>query len=329
MKPFAIYHEHPDWFKPLFAELEKRGIPYERIDPTHHYFDIENISRPYSLFFNRMSPSAYLRDGGQGMFFTLGYLKHLENFGTKTINGYKAFSYEISKVAQLSLIKKLGFGYPKARIVNHASMVLDAAEGLRFPIVVKANIGGSGAGIVKYNSREELKNDVDSGSISLGLDDTALVQEFIPARGGHLTRVETIGGKFLYAINVYSSGESFNLCPADICQTNDGRELVRNTCAVDAPKNGMRVEAYQPPQQIIDAVEAIVQHAGIDVGGVEYMIDDRSGEVVYYDVNALSNFVADAVNVIGFNPHEKLVDFLEVRAHDSELSPITADAAFQ
>lgn len=91
----------------------------------------------------------------------------------------------------------------------------------------------------------------------------------------------------------------------------------------------MRVEAYQPPQQIIDAVEAIVQHAGIDVGGVEYMIDDRSGEVVYYDVNALSNFVADAVNVIGFNPHEKLVDFLEVRAHDSELSPITADAAFQ
>ena len=42
-----------------------------------------------------------------------------------------------------------------------------------------------------------------------------------------------------------------------------------------------------------------------------YKFDDRDGEVLYYDVNALSNFVADAVNVIGFNPHEKLVDFLE------------------
>jgi len=31
-------------------------------------------------------------------------------------------------------------------------------------------------------------------------------------------------------------------------------------------------------------------------------------------VNALSNFVADAVNVIGFNPHQRLVDYLETRA---------------
>lgn len=315
MKPFAIYHEHPDWFKPLFAELEKRGIPYERIDPTHHSFDVEDTAKRYSLFFNRMSPSAYLRDGGQGIFFTLSYLKHLENFGTTTINGYKAFSYEVSKAAQLSLIKKLGLGYPKARIINHASQVLKASEGLRFPIVVKANIGGSGAGITKYNSKEELKKDIDAGAISLGVDNTALVQEFIPARDGHITRVETLGGKYLYAINVYSSGDSFNLCPADICQTNDGKELVRNACAVDAPKNGLRVEAYHPPQYVIEAIEAIVQEAGIDVGGIEYMIDDRDGELVYYDVNALSNFVADAVNVIGFNPHEKLVDFLEAKAH--------------
>ena len=29
----AIYHEHPDWFRPLFAELERRGLPYVRLDP--------------------------------------------------------------------------------------------------------------------------------------------------------------------------------------------------------------------------------------------------------------------------------------------------------
>lgn len=318
MKPIAIYHEHPDWFKPLFAELDKRGLPYERINPAQHSFRIDDAAQRYSLFFNRMSPSAYLRGGEQGLFFTLSYLKHLETFGTKTVNGYKAFSYELSKAAQLSLIKNLGYGYPKASVVNHASQVLKAAEGLRFPLVVKANIGGSGAGITKYNSFDELKRDAEANAFDFGVDKTALVQEYVPARGGYITRVETLGGKYLYAIKVYTTGESFNLCPADICQTSDGKELLRNACALDAPKNGLRVEGYTPPAEVIAAIEAIVQGTGIDVGGIEYMVDDRDGKIVYYDVNALSNFVADAVNVIGFNPHEKLVDWLEAKAYGAE-----------
>lgn len=321
MKPIAIYYEHPDWFKPLFAELEKRGLPYVRLSPAAHQYDINDTAVNYSLFFNRMSPSAYLRNNEQGLFFTLGYLRHLELFGTKTINGFKAFTHETSKAQQLSLIKKLGYRYPLAKVVNHPSQLVAATEGLRFPIVVKANIGGSGAGIVKYNSIESLQDSIDAGEIDFGMDKTALVQEFVPARGGFITRVETLGGKFLYGIKVFSSGESFNLCPADICQTNDGKELLRNACAVDAPKNGMRVEAYTPPQDVIDAIESIIQHAGIDVGGIEYIIDDRDGEILYYDVNALSNFVADAVNVIGFNPHEKLVDYLEAQAN----AAVTAD----
>ncbi|MBC7934232.1 MAG: hypothetical protein H7Y86_02570 [Rhizobacter sp.] len=315
MKPLAVYHEHPDWFKPLFAELDERDIAYERLNPAAHSFNVEDISIKYALFFNRMSPSAYLRNGEQGTFFTLSYLKHLELHGTKTINGYKAFTYETSKAMQLSLIKKLGYGYPKTIVVNHSSQLLAAAAALRFPIVVKANIGGSGAGITKYNELATLQADIEAAVIDFGIDKTALVQEFVPARGGFITRVETLDGKYLYGINVYTNGENFNLCPADICQTNDGKELLRNACAVDAPKNGLTVEAYTPPEPIIKAIEAIVQAAGIDVGGIEYMTDDRDGSIVYYDVNALSNFVADAVNVIGFNPHEKLVDYLEEKIH--------------
>lgn len=307
MLPIAIYYEHPDWFKPLFAELEKRGIPFDKIDAVNHQFDISDSAKKYSLVFNRMSPSAYLRNGTQGIFYTQSYLKFLEDSGVKTINGYKAFLYETSKANQLSLIHKLGYKYPKAKVVNHSSQLVRATHGLRFPIVVKANIGGSGAGIVKYNSESSLAEDIMQNQIDFGIDHTALVQEYIPARGGYITRVETLGGKFLYAIKVYTTGESFNLCPADICQTTDGKELVRNACALDAPKTGLKVEAYDPPPEVIQAVEKIVQSAGIDVGGIEYIIDDRDGEILYYDVNALSNFVADAVNVIGFNPHERLV----------------------
>jgi predicted ATP-grasp superfamily ATP-dependent carboligase len=314
MEPFAISFEHPDWFKPLLAELEKRGIPYQTFNPTQHQFAIEEEAPQFSLFFNRMSPSAYLRDGIQGMFYTLNYLKHLEIQGIRTINGYKAFTYETSKALQLILLQQLGIKYPKSRVVNHVSQIETATEGLRFPIVVKANIGGSGAGIEKFNSIQEVREAIANNQIDFGVDHTALVQEFIPARGGYITRVETLGGKYLYAIRVYTTGESFNLCPADICQTTTGQELVRNACALDAPKNGLKVEAYTPPAEVIKNIETIVQACGIDVGGIEYIIDDRDGEVLYYDVNALSNFVADAVNVIGFNPHERLVDFLEQQA---------------
>jgi glutathione synthase/RimK-type ligase-like ATP-grasp enzyme len=322
MLPIAIYYEHPDWFKPLFTELEKRGLPFEKIDAVNHQFDISDSAKKYSLVFNRMSPSAYLRNGTQGIFYTQSYLKFLEDSGVKTINGYKAFLYETSKANQLSLIHKLGYKYPKAKVVNHPSQLVRATHGLRFPIVVKANIGGSGAGIVKYNSEASLAEDIMQNQIDFGIDHTALVQEYIPARGGYITRVETLGGKFLYAIKVYTSGESFNLCPADICQTTDGKELVRNACALDAPKTGLKVEAYDPPPEVIHAVEKIVQSAGIDVGGIEYIIDDRDGEILYYDVNALSNFVADAVNVIGFNPHERLVDFIEAKIYAKEASQV-------
>jgi hypothetical protein len=142
----------------------------------------------------------------------------------------------------------------------------------------------------------------------------------VPYRGGHITRVETLGGKFLYAINVYPADDSFNLCPADVCQTTDGQQLVRAACAVDAPKNGMRVEAYTPPREIVEQVERIARRVGLDVGGIEYMIDERDGRHYFYDINALSNFVADARNVVGFDPFEGLVDYLVQRAGLNEAS---------
>jgi hypothetical protein len=178
-------------------------------------------------------------------------------------------------------------------------------------VLVKANIGGSGAGITRYESEAALQAAV--GALDFGVDGTALVQESAPLRGGYITRVETLGGKFLYAINVYPAIGSFDLCPADACQTTNGVELVRSACAVDAPKTGLRVEAAHPPAEIIAQAERISRAAGIDVGGIEYLVDDRDGKHYFYDINALSNFVADAVNVVGFDPFERLVDYLLLR----------------
>jgi glutathione synthase/RimK-type ligase-like ATP-grasp enzyme len=316
-KPLAIYHEHPDWFKPLFAELDRRGLPYERLDAASHSFDPSELAEdvPYSLVFNRASPSAYLRGHAQSTFYTLHWLRHLERLGIPTVNGSAVYALELSKASQLDLLNSLGLPYPRARAINDPRVAVRAARvaGLRYPVLVKANIGGSGAGIVKYETEDALSAAVERGDVSLGIDGTALVQEAAPLRDGHITRVETLGGEYLYAINVFPAQGSFDLCPADACQRTDGVELVRGACAVDAPKTGLRVEGTTPPREIVEQVEAISRAAHLDVGGIEFLVDDRDGAHYFYDVNALSNFVADAENVIGFDPFVKLVDYLEQR----------------
>jgi hypothetical protein len=123
-----------------------------------------------------------------------------------------------------------------------------------------------------------------------------------------------LGRKFLYGIRVFSPEDVFNICPADACQTTAGAALVGAACAVDAHERGIRVEGYTPPPEVVADVERIFAAAAIDVGGVEYLIDDRSGELLYYDINALSNFVADAPRVIGFDPFPRLADYLEAEA---------------
>ena len=313
-RPLAIYYEHPDWFRPLFAELERRGTPHVKLDASGHAYDAAELPPPYSLVFNRMSPSAWLRGRAHAVFYTHSYLTHLERLGVRVINGSRAYVTETSKALQLSLLERLGLPYPRARVFHHASQAPAAAAGLRFPVVVKPNIGGSGAGVRRFDAPAQLAAAAAGGGIELGIDQTALVQEFVPAADGRIVRVEVLGGRYLYAIRIYTPGDTFNLCPADVCQTVDGAALARTACPVDAPENGLRVEGYTPPPDVIAEVERLMQAAGIDVGGVEYFTDARDGHRYFYDINALSNFVADAPRVVGFDPFARLVDYLEREA---------------
>jgi hypothetical protein len=321
-KPIAILHEHPDWFKPLFTELDRRGIPYVRLDAAAHAFDPgeRRTDVPYAVVFNRASPSAYLRGHASSTFHTLHWLRHLQRLGVPVVNGADVYALELSKTTQLDLTASLGLPFPRARAINDPARVVQVVRDshLRYPVLVKANIGGSGAGIVRYETESALARAVSRDEVQLGIDGVSVVQEAAPLRNGHITRVETLGGKYLYGINVFPATGSFDLCPADACQRVDGVELIRSACAVDAPRAGLRVEAYTPPAEIIAQVERIAREARLDVGGIEYLVDDRDGEHYFYDINALSNFVADAVNVIGFDPHVRLVDYLAARAAAAE-----------
>ena len=317
----GIYYEHPDWYRPLFAELDRRGVPYDALHADTHQFDPSDNSSRHAVVFNRMSPSAYIRGRGHLTFYTQQYLAHLNRLGVRVLNGSEAWRTEISKAYQLTLLEQLRLPYPRARVIHQSLQAPAAAEGLRFPVVVKPNIGGSGAGIVRFDTPEALARAAVRG-LDLGIDHTALVQEYVTPADGRIVRVEVLDGKFLYAIRIYTTGDTFNLCPADVCQDVDGSELARAACPADAPKNNLRVEAYTPPAEIVDAVERIMKASGIEIGGVEYMIDARDGRPYFYDINALSNFIADAPRVLGFDPFARLADWLQ-----AELARVAAGEA--
>ncbi|MBX2956490.1 MAG: hypothetical protein KF846_10050 [Cyclobacteriaceae bacterium] len=310
-KPIGIFYEHPTWFKPLFAELEKRKIPFIRIKAEYHQYNPAENNQSYSLLINRMSSSAYLRGNGQGILHTLNFLEHIERLGIPTINGSVAQRIESSKARQLTLLAALGLKFPRTRVINHINQVLPAALSLNFPLVVKANIGGSGAGIVRFDTLVGLQTAIDRFQLSLGLDKVALVQEYIAPKDDHIVRVETLNGKYLYALKVYTTGESFNLCPAELCQVPAPYEA--DACLTEVTRKGIQVEAYTPPPAIIADVERIAKRAGLDVGGIEYLVGKHDHNVYYYDINALSNFVANAPDIIGFDPYLNFVDYIEDR----------------
>jgi len=152
----AIYFEHPEWFRPLLAELDRRGIAYAKLDASGHSYDT-TAAVSYRLLFNRMSASAYLRGHSQAIFFTRDFLAYVESTGTRVINGSKSFGYEISKAAQLTLFNSLGIPFPRSRVVNSLEELKRHAFAIGFPVIVKPNIGGRGAGIVRLNSVAELE----------------------------------------------------------------------------------------------------------------------------------------------------------------------------
>lgn len=317
-KPIGILDEHPEWSTRLITELERRRLPWEKIDHSRHTFDPRERAPRYSVVVNRTSPSSHTRGHRSVLFYAEALLSHYESLGVPVINPVAAYRFEKSKALQLELFERLGVPYPSAVVVNHPEEIPNAVARLRFPVLVKPNVGGSGAGIVRVDSRAELESRL--ASLDLGPDHTALVQEHVEPEERAIVRVEVLDGRYLYAIRIVrEDGERFNLCPADLCQVPAERQTAPaapsdlGVCPI-ATSPGLAVTRFEPPGEAIDSALRLARAASIDVGGIEYLVGKADGRIYFYDVNATSNFVANAPEVLGFDPFPLFVDFIVSRA---------------
>jgi glutathione synthase/RimK-type ligase-like ATP-grasp enzyme len=306
----VVIHEHPEWQKPLFSALGRRGIAFEPFDLKAAAFANDELPTA-RLYFNQASPSAYVRGNTRAVPLALAYMRTLERRGARVLNGADVFALELSKSAQATLLHTLGIDTPRSVTFNDVGALRRTAHGLTWPAVLKPDQGGSGARIQVVSSMDEVEA-VFAGNPDVWLPDNLfLLQEYLPHDPEHgIIRLEFLGGELLYAMRVKTHGR-FNLCPSPVCNPDDGDAVCEVPAAVPAPP----VEFYPYPAVPREAVETatrIVRAARLDVGGIEYL-ETPDGRRVFYDINANSNLRPSVAEAFGFDPFDRVVDFLEAQ----------------
>jgi glutathione synthase/RimK-type ligase-like ATP-grasp enzyme len=315
----VVLYEHPEWQKPLFAALERRGISYEPFDLKQAAFS--NVHTPVAaLYFNQASPSAYVRGNTRAVPLALAYMRTLERQGARVLNGADVFALELSKSAQATLLRTLGIDTPRSITFNDVGALRPYAGEITWPAILKPDQGGSGARIRVVESLEEVESIFAADPATWLPDNLFLLQEYLPHDPDQgIVRLEFLGGELLYGMRVKTHGR-FNLCPSPVCNPEDGEGVCEippareaSAGAPQAAAESLPVEfhAYpEVPREAVETARRIVRAARLDVGGIEYL-ETLGGRRVFYDINANSNLRPSVAAFFGFDPFERVVSFLE------------------
>ena len=181
--------------------------------------------------------------------------------------------------------------------------IVEAARKMKGPFITKHNRAGKGLGVKLFQSVDALAEHVNGPAFEDSVDGITLIQEYIRAPEPYITRVEFVGGEFLYAVRVDTS-LGFELCPSDVCQVGDA------FCPVgeQAPAPRFRiVRDFRNP--IVDAYRRFIAANGIGIAGIEFIENER-GDVFTYDVNTNTNYNPAAEAEAGLHGMRAIASYL-------------------
>ena len=287
-------HENPEWFPPFAEAFAAEGVHVEEWLLTDGVLDLASTP-PEGVFWSRMSASAHTREHHLSKDYTRAVLSWLESHGRRTVNGRHVLELEMSKVDQLARLRAAGIETPRTVAAVGREHVVAAAASMPAPFVTKHNQGGKGLGVRRFDDHAELAHHVHSDAFEEPQDGITLVQEYVVAAEPRITRVEIVGGEFVYAIEADTARGGFQLCPADACAVDPetGRPVIPPGASL-APEPGRSLfalrEGFEHP--IIERYLAFARANGIEVCGIEF-IESVDGRVLTYDVNTNTNYNAD------------------------------------
>jgi hypothetical protein len=294
MSKIYIIHENDTWTAPLLHELESLGLPYESWFLDRGLIDIDRIP-PAGVFYNRMSASSHTRDHRFAPEYTAGVLSWLEGYGRRVLNSSRALQLEVSKIAQYTALNAHGIRTPKTVAAIGSLEIVTAARKFSGSFITKHNRAGKGLGVRLFDDVDTVQDYVHSAEFLAPIDGITLVQEYIESPQPYITRVEFVGGKFLYAVRVDTSG-GFELCPADVCSTI-GETVFKFSI----------IENFHDP--IIARYEQFLAANDIHIAGIEFIVD-KHGQLFTYDVNTNTNYNSEAERSAGLSGMQAVAKYL-------------------
>ena len=279
-----MLHENPDWYAPLGAAFDAAGVPHEEWLLTGGTLDLDDRA-PAGVFWSRMSASSHTRQHPHAKEQARAVLSWLESQGRRVVNGRWALELEVSKAAQLSELRAAGFDVPRTLAVAGAAELSAAARKLPAPFIGKHNQGGKGLGVRLFASHDEFDAYLASPQYLAPVDGITLLQEYVQSAEPFITRVEIVGGAFVYAIKADTARGGFELCPADACAVEASTGEQDPGPALFALREG-----FDHP--VIGRYLDFARDNGIEIAGFEF-IETADGRLVTYDINTTTNYNAE------------------------------------
>lgn len=278
-----ILFENPAWLPPLVEALEAEGLSYELHEIWQGLIDAGAEPAP-GIYLNRMSPSSHTRGHLESVDLMVETLAWLEGYGRRVVNGSRAFALEVSKLRQDMALNRYGILTPRTVLCVGDEQVIAAARSFDGPFITKHNQGGKGLGIKLFRSAEELEDHVASPDYDAGPKGQMLVQQYIEPKEPHITRVELVGDRFLFAMQSATT-DGFELCPSDACQVPPQGPDV---CPVDggAKFAPSPVTADDP---LVQKYLRLMKAEGLEIAGIEF-VEGQDGRRYTYDINGTTNY---------------------------------------
>lgn len=275
-----VIHDNPEWIAPFAASFEAKGVPFSEWLFEEDAIDLA-APPPQGVFWSRLSASAHTRGRATAKEYGRAVLRWLEAAGRTVVGGSGVLELELSKAAQHAALRAAGIHVPRTIAVLGRRDLSQRARALAPPFISKHNQGGKGLGVRRFDSHEEFEAWVGSDAFEPSPDGITLLQEFLPARAPFVTRVEFVGGEFLYAVRVDTSAGSFELCPAEACAVPEA--------AFPPFQRREDIDEHDP---LVQSYRAFLEAHGIAIAGIEF-IETAEGRRITYDVNTNTNYNPD------------------------------------
>ncbi|MCY4397789.1 MAG: alpha-L-glutamate ligase [Gemmatimonadetes bacterium] len=307
-----VLYENPAWIPPLQEALETEGFHVRLVHVNEGSID-PATPPPQGVWINRISPSSHTRGHVHTVELTRQLLYWLESHGRRVVNGLSAFELEMSKFRQDLVLRRHGIRTPRTVLAVGREHLLEAAAAFDGPFITKHDQGGKGLGIQLFHRPGELEKYLDREGFDAGPGARMILQQYIRAPEPFITRVEVVGGRFLFAMRS-STADGFELCPSDVCNPMPA-DRANGRIGATGLFSRSPITAEDP---LVQSYLRLCNEERIEIAGIEF-VEDARGNRYTYDINGTTNYNRTLGDRIGVDGMREVARYVRWAAEPSRL----------